>query len=186
MNELQMASGLKSEYFDWIYKLVIAKPYSGGHSYRLLLKYLDSVQFTYSNPMDANREDDGVDLRYRFGYENDVPDSAITAYLDNRPCTVLETMAALCFRCEEHIMSDDSLGDRTSRWFMEMLGSMGISDMYDTRFDAAKVGRTVGVMLDRRYSVNGKGGLFTVKEPRTDMRRAEIWYQMCWYLDELV
>ncbi len=83
-------------------------------------------------------------------------------------------------------MSDESFGDRTSEWFMGMLKSMGILDTYDARFDAKRVARAVDVMLSRRYSVNGKGGLFTVKNPRADMRRAEIWYQMCWYLDELV
>ena len=37
--------------------------------------------------------------------------------------------------------------------------------------------------LDRDYEPNGKGGLFTIKNCRQDLRKVEIWYQLCWYLD---
>jgi hypothetical protein len=40
--------------------------------------------------------------------------------------------------------------------------------------------------MDRDYSPNGYGGLFTVESPRQDMRNTEIWYQCMWHLEELI
>ena len=41
----------------------------------------------------------------------------ISAYLDNKTCSVLEMMIALAIRCEEHIMDDPDVGNRTGQWF---------------------------------------------------------------------
>jgi hypothetical protein len=40
--------------------------------------------------------------------------------------------------------------------------------------------------LDRDYEPDGRGGLFRVKHTDEDLRFVEIWYQMNWYLDELL
>ena len=34
------------------------------------------------------------------------------------------------------------------------------------------------------YKRNGEGGLFTINRRGLDMRSVEIWYQMCWHLQE--
>ncbi|WP_243133445.1 hypothetical protein [[Ruminococcus] torques] len=57
-------------YFNWMCQLVFDGRYSKKLSYRRLLKVLHKIEFTYSIPMDGNRAEDGIDLRYRFGYEN--------------------------------------------------------------------------------------------------------------------
>jgi len=51
-------------------------------------------------PMDGNRAEDGIDLRYRFGYEKEYEGSTIASYLDNSPCSVLEMLIALAFRAK--------------------------------------------------------------------------------------
>ncbi len=172
---------LTEEYFDWMYKLV----FWNDNSYRKLLAALHDIPFIYSIAMDGNREADGINLRYRFGYENKYEDYIIAQYLDARPCSVLEVMVALCMRCEESIMSDPEIGDRTSNWFREMLESLGLDGMDDANFNIQRVENVVNIFLDRAYAPNGKGGLFTVKDRTCDMRNVEIWYQMCKYLDEL-
>ena len=73
---------LNDAYFNWIYQLVFDGRYSKKLSYRKLLRELHRIEFTYSIPMDGNRAEDGVDLRYRFGYENRYSNSMISAYLD--------------------------------------------------------------------------------------------------------
>ena len=50
---------LNKLYFDWLYEKVI----DSHKSYRELLWYLHSVSFEYLIAMDANRADDGTDLR---------------------------------------------------------------------------------------------------------------------------
>ncbi len=81
---------LNDAYFNWMYQLVFDGRYSKKLSYRKLLRELHRIEFTYSISMDGNRAEDGVDLRYRFGYENRYSNSMISAYLDNRMCSVLE------------------------------------------------------------------------------------------------
>ena len=100
---------LNDAYFNWMYQLVFDGRYSKRLSYRKLLRELHRIEFTYSIPMDGNRAEDGVDLRYRFGYENGYSSSMISVYLDNRMCSVLEMMIALAIRCEEHIMDDPDI-----------------------------------------------------------------------------
>lgn len=173
---------LNNEYFEWMYRLVCGRK---RLSYRKLFQYLHSVDFYYTNPMDGNRAEDGVDLRYRFGYEFSYEGPMIASYLDDRQCSVLEMMVALAIRCEEHIMDDPEVGNRTYQWFWTMISSLGLSRMSDSRYDEERVCNIIGRFLNREYGRNGEGGLFTLKHSRRDLRTVEIWYQMCWYLSEL-
>ena len=66
MTELE----LNNLYFDWMCQLVCNEQYHRRLSFRKLLNHLHRIDFKYSHPMDCNRAEDGIDLRYRFGYEN--------------------------------------------------------------------------------------------------------------------
>lgn len=175
---------LNDAYFEWMYQLVYSGRYVGRSSYRKLLYLLHGTEFTYTIPMDGNRAEDGIDLRYRFGYEHDYDDSMIATYLDGRPCSVLEMMIALAIRCEEHIMYDPDIGNRTGQWFWSMVDNLGLGSMNDENFDRDRAEKTVSRFLNREYGRNGEGGLFSVKHCRADLRTIEIWYQMCWCMDE--
>ena len=128
--------------------------------------------------MDENRELDGLYLRFRFADEN-------SYYIDG-DCSVLEMMVALSLKCEEQIMSDDDIGNRTGRWFWEMIDNLGLESMYDDNFDKIYADEVIYRFLNRKYEPNGDGGLFRVNNRIEDMRKVEIWYQMCWYLDTLI
>lgn len=178
---------LNSRYFNWMCQLVCTdKRNSRRLSYQKLLYFLHGIDFRYSIEMDGNREADGIDLRYRFGYENSYDDAVIATYLDDRPCSVLEMMIALAIRCEEDIMGDPDIGNRTGKWFWLMIQNLGLDDMSDDIFNADYVSQIIDRFLDRQYERDGKGGLFTVKHCKYDLREEEIWYQMCWYLDEIL
>ena len=158
--------------------------YSKRLSYRKLLTHLHEVEFTYTLPMDGNRAEDGIDLRYRFGYENDYSEPMIASGLDDRPCSVLEMMIALSMRCEEQIMDDPDIGNRTGQWFWDMIDNLGLGNMSDSKFDNSYVDEMLQRFLNRDYKRNGEGGLFTINRRGLDMRSVEIWYQMCWHLQE--
>lgn len=177
---------LINEYFKWMCALVYDERYLKKTSYHKLLRRLHEIDFEYIMPLDGDRAEDGTDLRYRFAYENDYDDRVIAAYLDDRPCSVLEMMIALSVRCEEHIMDDPDVGDRTGQWFWNMVVSLGLGGMTDSRFDEGYVDRTIGRFLKRQYKRNGEGGLFTVKDSYQDLRSITIWYQMCAYLNEII
>lgn len=168
---------MEDRYFEWLYDLVCGKRYSKQVSYRKLLMCLHDTEFRYSIPKDANRAADGVDLRRRF-------DRNAALYL-HRPCSVLEMMVALSIRCEETIMDNANVGDRTGQWFWGMIVNLGLGSMLDDRFDLQYVEERIDIFLDRRYEYNGEGGLFTVKDCTDDLRRVEIWCQLCWYLDSI-
>lgn len=182
MTELE----LNNEYFDWMCQLVCNERYHRRLSYQKLLNHLHQIDFQYSHPMDGNRAEDGIDLRYRFAYENKYEGPMIASYLDNRPCSVLEMLIALAFRCEEHIMQDSDAGDRMGQWFWNMIVNLGLGGMSDSRFNAAYTDEVIFRFMDRKYKRNGEGGLFTVERCKCDMRSVEIWYQMNWYLDSIL
>lgn len=176
---------LINRYFDWMCQLVVGDRYS-KQLYHKLFARLHDTEFTYMIPMDGNRAEDGSNLRYRFGREFGYEDVVIATFLDDRPCSILEMMTALAIRCEEHIMDDPDIGNRTGQWFWAMIDSLGLDSMNDALFNRDYVDETICRFLIREYERNGKGGLFTVNHTRRDMRSVEIWYQMCWYLDEII
>ena len=177
---------LHRRYFDWMYQLVCNGKYFKRLSYRKLLNHLHNIEFTYIVEMDGNRESDGINLRYRFGYEHNYEEPMIATYLDDRPCSVLEMLIALVMRCEENIMDDPDIGNRMGQWFWGMVTNLGLRDMSDSNFESYRVEAVISTFLNRKYNRNGKGGLFTVKNCDRDLRTVEIWYQMCWYLDEVL
>lgn len=175
---------IANEYFRWMTDIVCHGRFSERISYNKLLVYLHSTEFKWSLPMDRNRSEDGIDLRYRFAYQHPALDNDVERYLHG-PCSVLEMMIALAIRCEETIMDDPRKGDRTQQWFWGMIASLGLASMHDDIFDRRFVDYTVNRFLDRDYEPNGKGGLFTIRNCDKDLRNVEIWYQLNWYLDTI-
>ena len=177
-----MEDRINNEYFEWLVDTVCGKRFSKRVSYRRLLTRLHSIIFSYSIPNDVNRAKDGTSLRYRFACSSQY--SYADEYITGS-CSVLEMMIALSIRCEESIMDDPDIGDRTGQWFWGMITNLGLGSMYDGIFDEQYVDETIDRFLNREYEPDGKGGLFRIKNCSYDLRKFEIWYQMCWYLDSI-
>lgn len=175
---------IQNLYFDWMVRLVCDGKYSRKLSWRKLFRLLHETEFIYILEMDANRADDGIDLRYRFAYEHNYDWYDVEDTFEDRPCSVLEMMVALAQRCEEHITDDPDSGNRTGKWFFEMIDSLGLSDMDDDHFDKIAAADILIQFMRREYLPSGQGGLFTITDTSYDMRTKEIWYQMMWYLNE--
>ena len=173
---------LSSRYFEWLCGIVFDRRYLGERSYSKLLFLLHSVDFEVVIGMDQNRAEDGIDLRYRFGDECGYIQPMIASLLDVVPCSVLEMTVALSFQCE-NIMNDPEKGNRLSKWFWMMIDSLGLASMDDSNFDEGFARFVIFRFLTREYSSNGEGGLFVINNCECDLRRVEIWHQMCWYLD---
>lgn len=178
---------VRDEYFEWMYDLVCNGRYSGAITYRKLLILLHDTRFRYSISKDRNRAEDGVDLRRRFALTckpKYLYDSTIAAL--EGPCSVLEMMVALAIRCEETIMDDPSIGDRTEQWFWDMIRSLGLGSDIDSRFNERHATDVIDAFLERNYEPDGRGGLFTIRGCDTDLRTIEIWQQLCWYLNTVI
>lgn len=179
-----MTRDLNSEYFEWLCSLVRDSKPVKRVSYKHLMIYLHHTAFIYINAMDSNRYTDGIDLRYRFGYETGIDESIIASCLDNNPCSVFEMMIALAFRCEEQIMVNPMFGLMSGRWFWKMISNLGLDEMYDSNYDEDMVNSIIYRFLNRGYGPNGEGNLVYMPNCPEDLRTMDIWYQMMRYLNE--
>lgn len=174
---------ISDEYFEWLIGLVCTQRYSRD-IYRKLLTRLHNTEFTYKMRRDQNRAENGETLRYRFaiarGY--DVPSTLADLGV---PCSVLEMMIALACHCED-IVEDPAYGNRMSQWFWNMVTNMGLGPMTDELYDEVAVGRIINRFLNREYDPDGKGGLFRIRDCEVDLRRIDIWRQLCWYLNTIM
>lgn len=173
----------EQKYFEWMVDLVCKGRYGKDVSYRKLLNQLNHIEFYALIRNDQNRAEDGISLRRRFSlraYDEDISD------VMDCPCSVLEMLVALAIRCEESIMANPDFGDRTGQWFWGMIGNLGLGGLDDSHYDEQYVEDTVVRFLEREYAPDGAGGLFRIKNCEHDLRDVEIWYQMCWYLDNII
>lgn len=161
----------EDRYFEWLIDKIEHNGLAKNHY--SLLEELHEIDFVWSVPNDDNRSIDGEHLRDRYGWDGHFSG-----------CSVLEMLIALAERCEFNIMGEPGDEDRTYKWFWEMLDNLGLLYFDDDHYDSAAVNSIVRKWLDRKYSPNGKGGLFPLKRPAKDQRKVEIWFQMCAYLDE--
>jgi len=176
---------LQELYSDWMRKFVF-KNAREREQYGYLLDALHASMFYFSIPMDENRMRDGIDLRYRFAYENGYDNHEVENALNvTSSCSMLEMMIALSIKGDERILYDYETGGRADYIFMTMLESLEFNDMTNDRFDPGYVNSKINGVLNHEYDYNGYGGLFVVNNPRRDMREVDIWYQMNWYLQTL-
>ena len=169
-------SEMKNKYFNFLIEKV--GPDIKHSSFRELLIKLYYTDFTWTFREDRRRALDGVHLRYRLFSDQ-------ARLLADMPPSVLEVMVGVAVRCEETIMDDPRYGDRTGQWFWGMVSSLGLSDMTDDNYNEYHVECVIEKFLSHQYKPNGEGGLFTIKNVDKDLRKEEIWTQLCWYLDSI-
>lgn len=173
---------LREVYFHWILQKVGAD--ENGHMQ--LMRYLFNKEFHYTMIMDANRSQDGISLRYHFGYECAIPDMDIAVLIDQSECSVLEMIAALAIRSETDMMYNSMLGDRTYIWFWDMIESLGLKRYDDAHFPKREstLNRIVDRFINREYEPSGRGGIITLSNPFVDMRTVDIWTQLSFKQNE--
>ena len=180
-----MRNQIKNDYFKWLVDLASAGRYDKYVTYNKLLTHLHSTRFKHIIRRDANRANDGVNMRRRFALLHDEDSYDLIIESLRGPCSMLEMMIALAIRCEEDIMNDSSIGDRTKQWFWGMVVSLGLGPMHDAYYDRDFVTEVLDKFVKGLYEPDGRGGLFTIPGCREDLRNVEIWYQLCWYLDTI-
>lgn len=140
--------------------------------YKNLLHTLESMEFLYTILNDENRAGDGLALRTLFLY---APDAK------SKPCSVLEMLIALAIRLAYEVND----GQNESLYFWLLIENLGLISQTDEAFNESKIRIHVTRFLGRTYHPNGSGGgLFPLKNPRGDLRKIEIWYQMQAYIAE--
>lgn len=160
-------------YCDWLYRKVGV--YGTDPDVDLVLDILSGTDFIWSVANDDNRAADGLVLRSTFMDD----ENWNSRPFDDSPCTVLEMLIALANRIDNDIMWDGE-NDNTEKWFWEMVENLHM-DWHNSKDIRIKINN----FLNRRYDVNGVGGIFPLKQNTyQDQREIEIWYQAQSYLME--
>lgn len=155
------------------------------HRYSSLFHHLFARIFYFNVGNDVNRAKDGLNMRNHFAWRNHISEDFWKGIMPEE-CTVLEMMLALARRWNDEFLWDPDYGDRTHKWFFEMLKNLGLDFYHNGNFDGSAVDRILDIFMSRSYNRDGfRGGMFPVEEhPQIDMRKAELWYQMNYYLEE--
>lgn len=183
MDTMPLAS-LK-DYILWVCEAKLAMTATETRKYTKLYEKLARIEFVWIHPRDENRAADGLCLRKDFSYE-------MGEYIDSDEilpkCTVFEMIAGLAYRCEHQIMRNLSYGDRSKKWFYEMLENLGLLDFDNKSWDSESEDQVFNIVHDflyRKYRVDGSGGgLFPIKRRSLNQKTEEIWVQCMAYLNE--
>ena len=172
------------DYLLWLGGFVC--PPSIREQYKSLFCALTERSFTPKVFHDENREIEGIQMRDKYAEEELGGNYDFWVGVLPEECLVIEMLVSLAYRMEWDFLHDSDIGDRTGKWFWELLGNMGLSDQDDLNYDEDYVQMRISILVDRTYSSNGLGGPFPLRHPPhgIDSKDVELWYQMNWYISE--
>ena len=145
-----------NRYYIWLIDQI---DFDSHSNYSKLLEYLHNKNYIFENPMDENRLEDGLSLRYNFEDCTDYQDYSSLI----RPCSVLEMLIAFAARINVDVMDN---AYSTAHWFWIMLDNLGLKDCTDEEFDPEIVENVLNKWLKHDESLTKskiKSGIFTRK-----------------------
>lgn len=170
-----MDDDIWGEYFTWLCDQITSPHTPSPKKYKHVLWKMHNTVFIPRIKFDENRVEDAYSHRLIFSHQPIYHDIG-----------VFEMMVSLSSRIERETMSGTVEWDRTADWFWEMMRSLGLLKMTDENYDQKQVETILSRFMQRRYSSNGTGGLFTVLDSRVDMRQRDIWRQAAAHLNEIL
>lgn len=171
---------LKEEYLRWLESQLKDELSPQTTSLWGLTNVLAEREFEQKVPMDDNRIQDGLDLRYYYATEVSPTSSARLDRLLG-PVSFLEVLIGLSRRMAFQA------GGSPGGWAWVLLGNLELQKMTDplTRVKQVKIERVMETVINRSYSPDGRGGFFPLAWPDEDQTRVELWYQLHAYIAEL-
>lgn len=174
-----MSGSLDEVYFEWLYSTLGPRSLRDPRrTYWQLAAQMHQTEFTWFIFNDDNRASDGQELREEFLRESGY--DASERWL-HAPCSVLEMLIALARR-----VAFESYAESTD-WIHVFLRNLEVYRFVDDVYDdhvADEVSVILRKLVQRKYGVDGRGGIFPLRMPNADQRKVEIWYQMSTYLLE--
>lgn len=138
-----------------------------------LYRYLLEVDYIWTIPLDKNRAQDGIDLRCWWANSIKLTKEQYEVIFNSKACSMLEMLLAFAIRIENDFMATAE-GNNTSKWFYQMLISLGMSDDI-TNFDRGRVDHALLMFFNHQIS------LFQV--PNVDISKMELWNQMNYWIN---
>ena len=183
-----MRTDVSDLYFNWLKSIIRDRDGFKLLTHEKLIRQLHSTPFYVLLPNDQPREDDGVDLRWRFAWEcgHSGDELMCVKNIPEEKCSVLEMMVALSLRTDENFTKQNNYETTMSWVFWTMVSNMGLLPYTDNVYDEINVSMIIDTFNNRMYHPNGMGGLFYFPTNCTDdMRQIEIWHQLCWWVNSL-
>ena len=176
---------IRDLYFDWMMDKVANA--SKKRRYSRLFRILHDHPFEYVLSLDANRESDGIDLRYLFAYESEIDQAAVATELDSDPCSFLEMLIAMAIRMDGMIFDDDP-----GLWFWDMMDSMGLSQWTNKEIEGDwyaedDIHLKIQRCMERDFDPNtGEGSPFILEDNRgQNLCAIEFWCMAMWHTTEV-
>lgn len=172
-----MFGPLDEPYFEWLCEQVGTHNDNPSRTYWTALRQLFTKEFVWIVPNDDNRIEDGRDLRHEFA------DSLRIRNVDPEwmqlGCSVLELLVSLSRR-----LSFEAEGEPRD-WFWHMFRNLGVDNYPDGRsYNEDAINDILERFIWRTYESSGQGGIFPLRDPPSDQRGVEIWYQLNYYIQE--
>jgi hypothetical protein len=174
-------------YFRWLIEL-IGDSYICGNYQKLLWK-MHCREYVWELNLDENRASDGIYLRNIFANSMGINTGDYIKLQGfgcdiSRPCSVLEMMIALARKAEDDLMHDPDFGDRSGKWFWQMMENLGLDIYDDYNFNEFEVDRIIDIFLHHTYANGGNGNAFPIRKKSRDLRNTDLWWQMNAYMEE--
>lgn len=174
---------IAKDYFFWLCSKVLeAVDTDHPRSYTYVCDRMNSMTFNDNVPNDRNRSADATQLRHDFIQEHWNGYGPLeVADLLYPSATVLEVLVSLAQRAN-HSWELGVMG-----WFGKFMQNLKLTCFSDPEIEAGdveRIGRILSKFNERRYTHNGRGGLFPLRGDWGDQREEELWYQLSHYIEE--
>lgn len=175
---------VRQRYFKWLYDQVFdIRDQSSDQSYIAVCDIMHSIHFNDKVPNDSNRTADGEELRDQFiSLDDNIGLDDFTEMAGLGKASVLEVLIGLSRRSGA---VTEAL--KPAEWFRTFFGNLGLLRYHDARFvprNTLRVSTILRTFNGRTFDPDGSGGIFPLKNPLTDQRYIELWFQMAAYINE--
>lgn len=169
---------IENEYFRWLCDYIKCNKHRNRNR---LLEKLHKMEYKYFIDFDRNRAKDGIGMRRYFAEDTGYEDMLYK----NMKCSVLEMLVGLSVQMQN--MTEDITDNfKANNWFWKMMDNLELSYMTNTKYAEDIVESTINIFMDRMYERNGeKYNIFIINNIRDDLTKVELWYQMCWYIEDV-
>ena len=164
-------------YFNWLCDII------KGRYYEELLLKLFTTEFRSPDGRDSSRIFDGLKLRAHL--EKECRRNYSCGRHDG--CSFLEMLIGLAIRLDNDVMYEIRYGDRHVDWFWMFIDNMDLSQGTDGNWNyswSKFVDKKLYDIMAHNYKKNGEGGMFSISDRKEDMRSADIWRQLMWWVSE--
>ena len=164
---------MNKEYFNYLVQKI------NGQDYINLLSELHQTHFYPLIELDKNRVTEAKE-----NLRDGLPYSPRTEYI-----SIFELLVSLAIEHDNRVRRHNDKNN-TANWFWLFMCNCSLNIYDDIYFSQKKeyclnkIHEWCSIFNNRTYRRDGFGSPFPLNNPPKDMRKTELFYQLCWYINE--